>query len=593
MIMTNDDIVTACLTAQGRLEEVRDGFEAAMQDAFNWVNPRRYDMSGSATKGARRKTKMYDGVAQDAFLTWRDGIIGWFVGPAVASTGPGWHKAGLGNLPKLRFAEAARLRKSDAVKAYLQDYTDQMRWETEAAHFYDHEAEWLQDLGSGGTGVLIPSESRDLSRAVLRVPHPARYWIDQNEDFEIDVYHEELTLTARQCLAKYGRESDTLHPTIVKWAKDANSSNWEVTLLQCVRRSDDPIFESRVHWSPYVIITLVSDMTGGPGTHTSDTIIQANGERLVRIEPLSWFSPVVTRMRRNSDELYGYSQAMDILSVIEAAQQHAFNLLDMGNFAARPMMNVPEEGRTSFSRLPGARFYYGSEKRVAATVPMGGEYPIAIDREDKLHALIRARYGYGLWQMMPMYQAKRERNQAYEIGEARVDQARLMVSQTGNLWSGGFVPAYNGIARIAGRAGRLPEPPAIMQDLAGQDVIIIDPIGPLSQLQEWAATVSPVQQGMRFLADIGEVVGRHISPRMAAQLYHRVNLPDLAEFALDTSGFPRRLMRSDEEVAARMAQDERNEEAQQQAINAQKLAAAAAQMGKPVDESSVLAGTMA
>ncbi len=585
----NDQIVTALLTADARMKEVRYGFEDSMQTAFNWVNPRRYDMTGSAVKGAKRKTKMYDGVAQDAFLTWRDGIIGWFVGPAVTSTGPGWQKAALGNVPGLSFADTQRLRDDDQVKAYLQDYTDQMRREIDASNFYDAEGEWLQDLGSGGTGTIVPQESADLSRAVLRVPHPARYWIDQNQDFETDVYHEELTLTARQCLQKYNKPGDTLHPTITKWAKEANSANWEVTLLQCVRPAGDSIFPQKLKWSKYVIVTIVQEMHAGAGT-PADTQMRDPGERLVRIEPLSRFTPTVCRMRRNSDELYGYSQAMDVLTVIEAAQQHAMNLLDMGNFAARPIMAVPEEGRTSFSRLPGARFYYGSEKRIPTAVPMGGEYPIAIDREDKLHRLIYARYGYDLWRMMAVYQQKRERNQAYEVSEGRVDQARLMVSQTGNLWKSGIVPAYNSIAQIAADAGRLPESPAVLQDLIGKDVIVIDPIGPLSQLQELAATVSPLQQGMRFLADIAEIVGRHISPQMAAQLYHRVNLPDLAESALDKTGFPRRLMRSDEDVAALTARDQQQVEAQQQALNAQKLAAAAAQMGKPVDETSLLAG---
>ncbi len=587
------DVVTPLLSAQYRLEEVRYGFEDRMQDAFNWVNPRRYDMSGTATQGAKRKTKMYDGVAQDAFLTWRDGIIGWFVGPAVTSAGPGWHKAALGNIRGLSFTQANSLRQDDQVKGYLQDYTDQMRYEFNVSNFYDVEGEWLQDLGSGGTGTVLTEESRDRNRALLRVPHPARYWIEENAEYEVDVYHEKLTLTARQCLQKYDRPDDTLPETIRKWAQDAGSANREVTLLQCIRPADDAIFDRRIKWSQYVLVTLVYEMSGGAGVSvspTSDVMFRNASERLVRIEPLGAFSPTVCRLRKNSDELYGYSQAMDVLCVIEAANQHAFNLLDLGNFAAKPMLNVPDEKRTEFARLPGARFHYGSEKRLVSTVPMGGEYPIAIDREDKLHRLIYARYGYDLWRMMAVYQQKRERNQAYEVSEGRVDQARLMVSQTGNLWHSGFVPIYNAMAGIAGRARRLPEAPALLQDYVGQDVILVDPIGPLALLQELAATVSPLQQGLRFLADIAEIVGRHVSPVMAGQLYHRVNLPDLAEFALDKTGFPRKLMRSDEEVETRVQEDNRRALAQEQAQNAQRLAAASAQLGKPVDETSLLAG---
>jgi len=191
-----------------------------------------------------------------------------------------------------------------------------------------------------------------------------------------------------------------------------------------------------------------------------------------------------------------------------------------------------------------------------------------------------------------MFQAKKERVQATEISEARVDQARLLSGQTGNIWKQGITPMYDAVAGIAREAGRLPAPPAILQDLAGQNIIAVRPIGMLAQLQEFAANVSGLQQGLRFLSEIAEITGRHISPRMAAQLYHRINLPDLAEYVLDTTSFPQRLMRSDEDVAARIAQDEQMERAAAQAQNAQRIAAAAAQLGKPVDESSLMAGAV-
>lgn len=580
------DIVTALLSAQSRMEEVRMGFESSMQAAFNWVNPRRYDMNGTATKGAIRKTKMYDGVAQDAFLTWVEGIQGWFVGQSLD-----WQRASIGVIPGIPWRQAREIREDDSVQEYLQDYTEAMRFEINSSTFYDIENEWLQDLGSAGTGVIITEESQDMSHSVLRVPHPGRYWIDWNCDYKIDAYHEKVTMTARQCWQKYRKPGDTLHPTIEKWAKDPDSAGWEVTLIQCIRPSTDAIFDRRVNWSPYVLVTLVDQLHGGTST-TTDTLIQSPGERLIRVEPLSRFTPTVCRLRTNSDELYGYSQAMDIMSVIEAVQQHGYNLINMGNHAADPMWAVPEEKRTQFSKLPGSRFGYGSEKRIPIPMYQGGEYPIAIDREDKLHALIRSRYGYPLWNMMPMFQAKKERVQATEISEARVDQARLLSGQTGNLWKQGITPMYDAIAGIAGEAGRLPEPPAILQDLAGRDVIVVRPMGTLAQLQEFAANVSGLQQGLRFLSEIAEITGRHVSPKMAAQLYHRVNLPDLAEFALDATGFPQRLMRSDEDVAQRVAVDEQMERAAAEAQNAQRIAAAAAQLGKPVDESSLMAGAM-
>jgi hypothetical protein len=573
------DIVTPLLNAQRRDEEVRAGFEDRMQAAFDFVNPRRFDMSGSSTKGSKRKTKMYDGVAQDAMLTWVDGMLGWVVSKPLT-----WQKATILD---------RRYRDDDGVKRYFDDYTEQMRLEFIRATFYSVEPEWLQDAASGGHGTILTEESSDLSHAICRVVHPGRHWIEENSEGVVDVFHERLTLTARQCLQKYNKPGDTLPAVIRKWAKDSNSSNWEVSLLQCVRPANDSIFESRIAWSKFAIVTIVDSLSGGHGGTAAEAEFKSTRDRLIRVQPLDYFSPTVWRFRKNSDELYGYSPAMDVGCVIDAVQQHAFNLLDMGNFAARPIMAVPDEKRTSFRRLPGATFGFGSEKRLPQAVLMGGEYPIAVDRENKLHALIYSRYGYDLWRMMAVYQQKKERNQAFEVSEARIDQARLLVGQASNFWDNGMVPVYSNIAKIAAKAGRLPEPPAILQDLAGSDVVEVVPLGPLSQLQEYASNVSGIQQGMRFLSDIAEIVGRHISPQMAAQLYHRINLPDLAEFGLDKTGMPRRLMRTDEEVAALVADDHRRMAQQEAAVNAQKMAAASAQLGKPVAENSLLAAGVA
>jgi hypothetical protein len=586
--MNSADVVTALITSQARYEEVRADFEDHQQTAVDYVNPRRYDLDNISRKGAKRKTKMYDGVAQDAMLTWRDGLIGWWVGPGVRTVGPTWHKATLGHIPGKSFEDMESLRKDDSVKTFLQYHDEQMRREIKLSGFYTIEGEWLQDCGSFGTGTVLTEESLKMDRAVLRVPHPGRCWIAQNCEGKVDVFHEKLTLTAQQCLQKYNKPDDTLHPTIRKWAGKAESAGWEITLVQCLRPADDSIFASRMKWSPYVLVTYIDSMHGGQGTST-DTQFNSDGSRLVRIEPLSYLSATVTRMRRNSDELYGYSQAMDVTTAVEAANQAAYNLHNMANLASNPVKFTPSELRGHISFLPGAENTFDSAERVPQYLELGGNYPISIEHQDRIYDLIRARYGYDLFKMMPMYQQKRERNQAREIATAEAQQARLLVSQTANLWEDGIIPVYNNIAAIANRAGRMPEAPAVLQDAAGKDVIDIDCIGPLAQVQEWAASVSPVQQGMEFLASIAEVVGRHVSPEMAAQVYARVKLPDLTEFALDKTGFPRQLMRTDDETQAIIDAIAQQTAAVQQAKQVQQLAAASAQYGKPIDTTSLLA----
>lgn len=571
-----DDIMTALLTRQARKEEVRAGYDGARQKAFDYVNPRRYDMSGSVVKGSQRRTKMYDGVAQEAHMDWVDGILGWGVSESLQ-----WQKASMRD---------RRFRDDDSVQRHLDEYTEQMEWEFRASNFYDVEPEYLQDASGGGTGTITTEESLDLSRAVHRVPHPGMVWIAEDGEGTVNSYHEKLTLTARQVFDRFNRPDDRLHETVRKWARSPGSSLWDCVLLQCILPADDKaIFPQRMTWKKWALVTMLYEMHGGSGVVASDLEVKAPKDRMIRVEGVDYFSPTVWRFRKNSDELYGYSPAMDILTVIETAQQHAYNLLNMGNLAANPIMNIPEEGRLEFSRLPGSDYHFGSENRVASAVEMNREYPIAVDREEKIHALIRKRYGWHVWNAVLSLQNKKERVQATEVMEVRADQARLLTGQFNNFWRQGIKPVWNNVARIAERAGRLPEPPGILDEVRGKDLIDIDFIGPFSWIQSSASKLGGLQNGLNLLASVAEIVGRHIAPEEAAEIYDRVRLPDLAEYICDNTSFPQRLMRSDDDVNTRVAARRQQIAAQAQAKQTQQLAAASAQYGKPIDQSSLLA----
>lgn len=574
----SDAVVSNLITRQKRMEEVRSGFEDAMQMAFDYVNPRRYDLAGTALKGARRRTKMYDGVAQDAFWDWVNGMIGW----GVSEVFP-WQRAMIAD---------RRFRESDPVQRWLDEYSEQMDWEIRSGNFYDAFPEQLQDGGSGGTAVMFTEESRDLSRSLHRVPHPGSYWISENDEHEVDVYHERVTMTARQALQRFNRPGDVLHHVVRDWANKAESALTECDFLVCICPADDPaIFDRNMTpgRKPWALVTLLYDTHSGSGVNTDTVLDGPPRDRLVRVDGLDYFPPTVWRFRRNSDELYGFSPAMDVLSVIEAAQQHAYNLLNMGNHAARPMMAVPKEARTEFKYLPGSRFGYGSEKRIPLPVQIGGEYPIAVDREEKIHALIYRRYGSDVWNALKVLQQKKERVQATEVLEARSDQMRLLIGQVNNLWRGGVAPTWNNIARIATRARRMPPPPAELQDAFGKDIVQPAFVGPLMLEQIRVSKLSGLRSGLNLLAEVGEILGRHIGPEEAARLYSAVNLPDLGEYICDNSNFPQKLINSDEVRQAINQARAQRAAAEQEAKIARELAAASGQLAKQPGPDSLLA----
>lgn len=578
------ELVANLFSAHDRRIEIRDGYEDLQQKACDFVNPRRYDLAGTRTKGAQRLTKMYDGTAQDAFHDWVAGMLGWGVSEAAEQ----WHKAAI----PLR-----RYRDMDSAQRYCQDYTEQMGWEFSNSNFYDCNPEYLQDAGSIGTGTINTDESADLQSAEHRVCHPGRIWIAEGargKRRSVDTVDELITMTAREVLQTYNKEGDRVPEIVRKWAKDAASALSEVDLLQTVLPGNDPsIFDRRYTWKKWAIVTVLYAVHGR-GAVTSEQINSAtSGDRLIRVQGIDYFPYTVWRFRKNSDEVYGYSPAMDVMCAIEAAQNLGYNLQNLANLASSPMLNAPEEMRTEFSRLPGSTNWYGGENRRVEAVKLGGEYPIGVDREDRIHDLIRKRYGYHVWNAVLGLQAKKERVQATEVLEVRADQARLIVGQFDNFWRQGIEPVYDNVAFIAGRAGRLPEPPAELQDAAGSDIVKVKFVGPLRMLQAYATKISAVQAAMAFLNDLATAVGRHVSAQMAAQVYARIKLPDLAEYICDQTDFPQSIMRSDEEVEAMIEGIDQRTLAAEQAKNAREIAAAAGALGKPVDRTSLLTGAAA
>ncbi len=562
------------LNRQMRMEQVRDGFQDQRDKAFKYVNNRRH--RGSGAKGAQRKTQDYSGVAADAYRDWVDGMLGWGVNESSQ-----WQRAAIID---------RRFRDSDPVQRYLDEFAEQMTFEMQAGNFYEAHPEQLQDGGSCGTAVMLTEESRDLNHCVHRVPHPDDYWIAENEDHVVDTYHERITMTARQALLRFGRPGDTLHKEVKKWAEDGKGSLWECDFLTCICPATEPAIFSNGRMTPkkFAAVTILYAMHAGDGTNTEAILSQAPGDRLVRVEGFDYFPPTVWRFRRNSDEVYGFSPAMDVMSVIEAAQQHAFNLMNMGNFAAKPMIAIPSEGLDEFSYMPGAKNSYGSEHRLAQTIPIAGEYPVAADREEKIHELIRKRYGYYVWNAVLAFQQKKERVQATEVIEVRADQARLLTGQFNNYWRGGIRPTWDNVAYIAARAGRMPAPPNELMEMRGKDIIIPVFVGPLATVQIQAMKLSGVRQGLGMLSEVGQIVGQHIGPEEAAKLYARIRLPDLAEYICDHSGFPQKLMNDDETTEAIIAAREQRAAAAEEAKIARELAAASGQLGKEPGEHSLL-----
>ncbi len=520
-----------------QLEEVKELYTDRDYDIARYVNPRRELLRDSQRfddKGEARGRAAYSGVPTSALSVWVDGMQGHMVSQSMR-----WFK---------NIVSDKRLNQNDEVQSYLQEYDEAMYAEYNNSNFYAVLGEWFRDAGSIGTATLFTEE--DIGREVaIHIPiHPREIFISEDRYGEVDTVYRKFFLTARQAVQKFG--TDNLSKAIIDNAKTSPEKRHE--FIHAVFPNEDTMFGSILSkHKPFASIYLES-----VHDHVSDGVVRESG---FDINPYA-----VWRLRKNSDEIYGYSPAADAMVAIKKVHQMSKTMLKAAHMSVEGPMNVPEHMRGHTRIEPKGHNYYAKGGDKITPINTAMNYPIAIDREDKVQVIIEDAYKVDFF--LVLQRAEREMT-ATEIMERQAEKAVLLGPQVGRLEREGLSKANDNIHEIADRAGRLPEPPQILIDAVdeakrrGQRPIRLTQrfIGPLAQAQRRLFQMQPIENGLNKLS-------------MAAALYPKVldkiDPDKLAERILDSTDFPQDILRSDTELAEireKQEQELAQAQAQQQA----------------------------
>jgi hypothetical protein len=199
-------------------------------------------------------------------------------------------------------------------------------------------------------------------------------------------------------------------------------------------------------------------------------------------------------------------------------------------------LNVPEHMRGNVRMEPDGFNYFENSKDIISPINTGINFPIGIDREEKLQKLIEDKYRVEFFLIL----ARSEREMtATEIMERQAEKAVLMGPQVDRLITEGLSKVFDIVSEIEDRAGRLPSPPRILSDSSSD--ISIRFVGPLAQAQRRLFKMQPIKNGLNELGQ-ASVLFPHI--------VDRIDEDKLSEEILDSADFPQTLMRSDTELQA-------------------------------------------
>jgi hypothetical protein len=529
------------------LEDVKRDYDDRDNNIARYVNPRRElirDSQRYDNKGERRGKRAYSGLANSALGIWADGMQGHMVSQTLK-----WFKAVLTDND---------LNRVDEVQQYLQRYDEAMYGEFRRSNFYDILGEWFRDAGSIGTATLFTEEDIGKGLAVHTVIHPREIFIAEDMYGNVDTVFRKFFLTAKQAVEKF--DDKKLSQDIVKNAEEHPEKRHE--FIHAVYRNTDRMFGSILAKDKKWASVYVQKASNNEGMQDDKdgTVVRQSGFDL---NPYS-----VWRLRKNSDEIYGYSPAADAMVEIIKSHQMAKTLLEAAHRAVKSPLNVPEHMRGNVRLQPDGHNYYERGGDIIKPIQTSMQYPIAIDREEKIQRIIEDAYRVDFF--LILQRSEREKT-ATEIMELQSEKAVLLGPQVDRLENEGLRKKFDIVSDIADKANRLPEPPQILIDAIedarerGGKVASIDInfIGPLAQAQRRLFQMQPIKNGLNELAQASVIFPKVLD---------RVHQDRLAERILDSTDFPQDVMRTDAELEE-LREEQALERAQAEALQAAQAAA--------------------
>ena len=296
----------------------------------------------------------------------------------------------------------------------------------------------------------------------------------------------------------------------------------------------------------------------------------------------------VWRLRKNSDEIYGYSPAHDAMTTILSINQMDKTLLQAAHLAVNPALNVPEHMRGNTRIMPNGHNYFEKGGDKISHFGNQANYPIGIDREERMQRIIEDKYRVEFF--MILARAEREMT-ATEIMERQSEKAVLLGPQVDRLIREGLTRVFDVVSDIADKAGRLPEPPQIVIDSLDDgrsSDIDIRFTGPLAQAQASLFNMKPLKNTLNDLAQASVLY---------PNVLKKINDIKLADAILDANNFPAYLARTDEEVQEILDQEAQQRAQQQMMEMAQGAADAypkmtgAPESGSPAEAIGEMVGT--
>ena len=531
----------------GTLKKMRQPYELSWKDVTDYVLPRRSFWDIDATPGQKPTQKLYDGTALTELQLLVDGALGNLVSATLR-----WIRLTM---------EDRRQNDIPWVRDWLEEVEDVLYAEFARSNFYEAMSEFFLDAASIGTAVMLVEDDVSTKRILFSTRHMKECYVAEARNGSIDTLYREFFMTNRQAMQTWGEKLSTARKEKVKDDPFGNAKIIHACFPRAEREPGKVDSFNKAWHSLYI----------DSGFHNDDFIDEGGYDDFPY---LAW------RWRKNSDEIYGRSPAIDAIQDVLRLNQMGKTDLEVTQLGAMPPLNVPKAMKGMERIVPRGYNYYTKPDEMIFPIDLGQNYSISKEKEEELKEQIRNTFRTKMYLLME--QLEGGPYTATEIRERQGEKATIQGPMIGRLNSECLIPLIKRTYKISERNGLIPFPPP---DLEQGGRIHIEFQGPLALQTKKYHQTQGIDTGMLFIQGLRE---------MFPESLDNVDADELMRIGLDSKGMPQKVIREKPQVTE--IREIRQEEAARQeqeaiAMEQQKLLAQNAQkLNEPVNPEGMLAG---
>lgn len=554
MEITFEDV----LNEQRRMEEERAKYEPLKKVCVDMAYPARassWDLS-DGLEGKANHRAIYDPTGAKSLEIWANGVIGNWMPKGIS-----WFSQQM---------EDRSIKDSPSVRKWLQETEEHLRFvlgrSDGQTNYYDAKAQSIRDVGGIGDSFMYIDEDADSGKQMFFCPHPREFWVRRDFWGRIVAIHHKFFRTLRQVRDEFGEQglSDRQKVEVVK------SPNTAVEIIYAIEKNTD--------YDPYSL--------GVKKMKWRYVYANVPGKKIITDSGRATLNPVPWSLNRPSHEVYGRSVVSQVIVEIITANFIGKDMLMASQQAVSPAMLITSAIKNRLSLAPGSRNFVSSNEMyglkmgdlISRIIDTSG-YPFGIDQHERWQKAVEDRFGVPLF-MALNYQDTGTKT-AYEVRQMQAERVSLMSPFLSSLGTTTDME-LDRVYALELESGRAPEPPFEVFTVNNRR-INIEYIGPLHQmLKEYyetntlMTTIQSIQAVLSIYPDAAIVVE-------ADELMRKI---------LRSANTPEDLILSAEEVAEIRAIQVQQQEAMMQAELAQKAASTLPNLGKKIENDSVLSAMM-